>query len=169
MSDDRPSETDVMEGWLVAKGYEAEYKDGIGYFKFPIREYKNNFNSLIQSLLGAGYDADHIRGSFVVSRLQKLLVPPPHRTKGHRTETENWQNKIKEAWEYACAREFGQNKLKHVKEAVKQEPIAKPEENAPVWMPPKGKLDLKTFKGFETTNVPNEEFIKVLEELKNGK
>jgi hypothetical protein len=171
MSEDRPKEVDIIDAWMVGKGTEVQYQDGVGYIKFWIKEYKNTFPSLIQSFLDAGYSEDEIRGPWLISRLKKLLVPSENRQKGFKTKISDWQDKIEEAWEYQCRVTFGREKSQLLKEAKAPPPSViniKTEEEGPVWIPPKGKLDMKTFKGFETVSVDDDDFIKVLEGIKNG-
>jgi len=174
MSDnDKPSISRIIGAWIIEKGTVTQYKDGVHYRKIKAGEERADaLFCLIHSLLKAGYDKEVITSKTTFNQVLEACIIPTARTKNkYREKRENWENQIKEEWAFQLNEVFGKEDASLLALdviRVKAEPKPIPEEK-PGWIPPKGKLDMEKFKGFETSPEFDEEFIKVLEDLKNGK
>lgn len=164
-SEEKPSLDTLIKSWLVAFGEEKFTKAGVPYYFIEFRAYPEALNSLLQSVLAAGYGEDDVDSMTLLRKIQEAMTPEVHDT--HKLN--DWRDIIAKIWKHFVAKEFANTSL--IKPAknypqIKSKPKLEIASEAPPV--PSSKLDPKKFEGFGSTEaIIDEDFVKMLEALKN--
>lgn len=168
-SEEKPSIDTLIDSWLVKWGEEKVSKGGIPYYSIERTERLEALNSLMQTILGAGYGRDDVDSVSLLKKIHGAMTPEVYDTQ----KLADWRDILDKIWKFLITKEFAnESVVKPAKEYPKQAPRLKaaPEEQDSTsddFVPPVSKLP-KNFKGFGESNpVYDEDFIKVLEAMKD--
>ncbi len=164
-SEEKESLEALIKSWLVATGEERFNSHNAPYYFIEFREYPEALNSLLQTILAAGYKEDDVDSNRLLSKIQEAMTPEVHDT--HKLN--DWKDIIGKIWKHYVTKEFAKPEL--VKPAkVYPKITAKPklEIAGPDYVEPVSKLDPNKFEGFGKPQiVDDEDFIKILEAMKD--
>lgn len=165
--EERPSLDTLIKSWLITVGEEKFTKSGIPYYFIEFKSYPESLNSLLQTIISHGYGQDDVESVSLLRKIQEVMTPEVHDT--HKLN--DWKNIIGRIWKHFAAKEYADASLvKPAKNYAKTTPkpklsIAASEGEV---MPPINKLDPDKFEGFgESSSLIDEDFVKMLEALKN--
>jgi hypothetical protein len=170
----RPSFEDVMSSWLNRYGHETMTRGSTPYpyMRVDIDDYPIALNALLQSLLKNGFTREEVESKRHIMKIQEELTPDVYDSE----KLETWRMIIEKIWKYYINKEFANEDLladpKYYAEKPRKELPAPKVMGADLevvddkYTPPESKLN-SSFKGFgKSTAVYDEDFEKLLEELK---
>jgi hypothetical protein len=100
---DKPSEETLLESWQTRFGEEKETKKGVPYWSLDVREYKEAFSSLLNSMLYAGYVESDVRSSVFLNKLKDFVTNDQITTAA---KLKDWKRMVEVTWKWVVSRHF---------------------------------------------------------------